>query len=199
MEDELDFVWDTLDEVNRSLDKGTPPSFRTETHRWWNEKIFRTVTAGKPGGPRVETVYRRLQKWLDKDLQARVVPKIAAAADSANAEETFTIVAKSFADFCALLRFTEIMLKYIDDMVRGKMGHGTIRDAFFSAFDKSVSAKVNCRGTQTACICCCNMVLMSETAKQLNMRTLSHGAVIRRPSLHCWTLGVAPTTLTTRG
>ena len=139
MEDELDIVWNGLNEVNRSLDNGTPPSIQMRCV-WWFERVYCALQ--KPGGPRAEHVYRRLQTWLDKDLQARVVPKIAAAADSGNAEQIFTIVAKSFADFCTLLRFAEIMLYYIGEVLRNKAGYGTIQEVFFSAFDSSVSAKV---------------------------------------------------------
>ena len=138
--DELKIIiLDVLDGVNCFLDKGTLPSYQIRTQATWYQTIYHTLTNGKF---KVEHVYRRLQTWLDEDMQARVVPKIATAADSGNAEETFTITAKSFADFCTLLRFTENMLSYIDQEARKKMGYGTIRDAFFTAFDKSVYAKV---------------------------------------------------------
>ena len=39
------------------------------------------------------------------------------------------------------VRFTENMLNYIDQVV-GRKGYGTIRDTFFSAFDKSVYSQV---------------------------------------------------------
>ena len=132
-------IWDVLNDVNRFLDNGTPLTYKIQKRAEWFQTIYITVKSGKP---KAENVYRRLQTWLDKDMQARVVPKIAAAADSGNAEETFTITAKSYTDFCTLLRFTESMLSYINQMVGARMGYGTIRDAFFTAFDKSVYAKV---------------------------------------------------------